>query len=229
MGEKKKTEARVKTWYKVVTIIACVFVAVLMILSGMGHNWITALRAVQPGDSVTVQVTINDAGGNPLVTTDQQLYEKLISQNKGLFYANSMVIVANKTSPDTLVPVPVYSTGNGWADTFALFGNEYDAISQALVGMKVNDEKTIQLPSAGGMIETWTTDQLTKQGVNLTDVHVGDQLSMAVSGKQQLEKNATQASYSVRIGEITTKSADGITINFGYPTIHIKVLNVATG
>lgn len=228
MGEKKKKAATVKIWYKVLAVLACVVIAAMMILSGMGHNWITALRTIKPGDTVTVQITINGPSGTPLVTSDEELYQKQMAANQGLFYAKDLVIAANQSAPDSLVAIPVYSTGNGWSDTFALFSNEYEAISQALVGMKVNEQKTITLPSAGEMTETWSSAQLANEGVNLTDIHVGDQLSIAVAGKATLEKNATASSYSVRIGEVTAKSAEGVTIKFGYPTIDIKVLQIAT-
>jgi len=229
MGEKKKKEAGVKMRYKILTIIACVFFAAVMILSGMGSGWISALRAVQPGDAVTVQITVNGASGDPLLTSDQALYQKQTAANQGLFYAKDLVITANQSSPGSLYPVPVYSAANGWSDSFALFSSEYDMISEALVGMKVNEQKTIALPSADSMTETWSAEQLQTQGVNLTDIHVGDQLSMAVSSNSQLEKNASKSSYSVRIGEVTAKSADGVTIKFGYPTIAIKVLKISTG
>jgi len=227
MGEKKKKEAAVKTWYKVLAVLACVVVAAMMVLSGMGHNWINALRAIKPGDTVTVQITINGPGGTPIVTSDEELYQKQMAASQGLFYTKDLVITANQSATDSLVPIPVYSTGNGWSDTFALFSTEYDPVSQALVGMKVNQEKTITLPAADSMTETWSSAQLQNEGVNLTDVHVGDQLSIAVSGKAALEKNASASSYSIRIGEVTAKSAEGITINFGYPSIAIKVLQVS--
>lgn len=228
MGEKKKKEESVKIWYKVLAVLACIFVAVLMIVSSLGTSWISAFRATQPGDAVTVQLTVIGPSGTPLVTSDEELYQKKMAANQGLFYTKDLVITANQSAPDSLIPIPVYSTGNGWSDTFALFSTEYNAVSQALVGMKMNEQKTVTLPSAEEMTETWSAAQLATEGVNLTNIHVGDQLSIAVSGNAALEKNATPTSYSIRIGEVTAKSADGITIKFGYPTISIKVLEIAT-
>ncbi len=228
MGEKKRKEATVKTWYKVLAVLACVFVAGLMIVSSLGSSWITSLRVIQPGDPATVQVTINDVSGDPIVTSNGELYEQRIAAGKGIFYAKDMVITANQSSQSSLITLPVYSTTNGWSDTFALFSTEHDAISQALVGMKTNEQKVITIPDADMMTETWSAAQLTSQGINMTDIHVGDQLSIAVSNTATLEKNATAAPYSVRVGEVTAKSSDGITINLGYPTISIKVLKIAT-
>ena len=228
MGEKKRKEEKVKTWYKILAVLACIFVAALMIVSSLGSSWISALRVIQPGDSVTVQVTVHDASGDALLTTDEKLYESLMAANKGLFYAQDLVFVANQSSGSSLIAVPCYSPNNGWSDTFALFSTEYNGISQALVGMKTNEEKTITVPDAGDMTETWSSAQLASQGINLTDVHVGDQLSIAVSNNAALEKNATASSYSVRVGEVTAKSAEGISISFGYPTIDVKVLQIST-
>jgi len=226
MGEKKRKEESVKIWYKVLVVLACILFAGMMIISGMGQSWISAFRATKPGDSVTVQITVNSPGGTPIVTSDEELYQRQMAERQGLFYTKDLVMTANLSASDSLVPIPVYSTGNGWSDTFALFSTEYNAISQALVGMKTNEQKTITLPLAEEMTETWSAAQLAGEGVNLTDVHVGDQLSIAVSGNAALQQNATPSSYSIRIGEVTAKSAEGITIKFGYPTINIKVLGI---
>ena len=228
MGEKKRKEEKVKTWYKVLAILACIFVAALMVISSLGSSWISALRVIQPGDSVTVQVTVHDANGDPLLTSDQNLYENLITANRGVFFAQNMVFVANQNTSSALVAVPVYSPNNGWSDTFALFSTEYDTIGQSLVGMKTNEEKTLTLPVTEEMTQTWTAANLKSQGMNITDIHVGDQLSIAVSNSAALEKNATSSSYSVRVGEVTAKSTEGITVSFGYPTIDIKVVKIAT-
>jgi hypothetical protein len=49
---------------------------------------------------------------------------------------------------------------------------------------------------------------------------------MGVSDSPELDKNSTASTYSVRIGEVTKKTADGVVVNFGYPTIDIRVVSI---
>jgi hypothetical protein len=228
MGEKKQNQS-VRPWYKILAVIGCVLFVVLMVVSSMGSGWITAFSAIRPGDVVTVDFTIKDKSGNPLVTSDQVLYRQNVAAGKTLLYSKQLVFQANLSSTEAMIPVPVYSGSAGWSTSFALFGGEHDAISQGLVGMRKNEQKTIKIPFTDSMTQFWSSEQLTRQGVNLTDVHVGDKLAMAVASSSELPKNATESSYSVRISEITQKTSSGVTFDFGYPAIDVKVLSINSG
>lgn len=226
MAEKKqKQKQKVKTIYKVLAIAGCILFVVLMIVSSMGSSWLTAFRSVQPGDTVTTSITVKDRNGDVLITSDQQLFKDLLKSNKTALYTKQLAFIANQSATEAIIPIPIY-TVSGQSLTFAFFGGEHDAITSALVGMKTNEEKSIPIPFQNSMTQTWTADQVKSQGVNMTDVHVGDKLSIAVSGESELAKNATSSSYSVRIGEVAQKSADSVTIDFGYPTIVIKVVSI---
>lgn len=226
MGEKKQKEQQVRTIYKVLAVAGCVLFVVLMIVSSMGTSWITAFKSVKPGDAVTIDITIRDKSGNPLVTSDQTLYRQLLESGTGLYFSRYLVVMANQSSTEAMIPIPVYSPNAGWESSFALFGGERDAISTALVGMRANEQKTITIPFTDSMTQTWSAEQLTAQGVNVTGVHIGDRLAMAVSDTESLAHNASESSYSVRLGQITGKNAESVTINFGYPTIDIKVVAI---
>jgi hypothetical protein len=226
MGEKKKKQESVRNIYKVLAVVGCVLFVVLMIVSSMGSSWITSLHGIQPGESVTIDFTLRDAQGSPLVTTDQQLYQKVAGSGQGIYFSKQLVFQANQSSIKAVIPVPVYSPDSGWTKTFALFGGESDAISQGIVGMKTNEQKTISIPFRDAMTQTWSVAQLKSNGVNLTDINTGDFLSMGVSDSPELDKNSTALTYSVRIGEVTKKTADGVVVNFGYPTIDIRVVSI---
>ncbi len=227
MAEKKQKQS-VKSIYKILAIIGCVLFVVLMIVSSMGTGWITAFNAVKPGNIVTIDFTIRDRSGSPLVTSDQQIYRQRTEAGYSLFYSKQLQFQANQSSTQAVIPVPVYTADAGWSSSFALFGGEHDAISQGLVGMRQNEQKSITIPFTDSMTQSWAADQLTRQGINVTDVHIGDMLAMAVSDSPTLAKNATESSYSMRLGEVTRKSADGITLDFGYPAIDIKVVSIGT-
>lgn len=227
MGEKKQKQ-QTKSWIKALVVIACVIFIVFMVLSGMGTGWISLFSSVKPGDIVTIDFTIRDKSGNPLVTSDQQLYRQVSGTGSGIFYSKQLVFQANQSSTQAIIPVPVYTGTGGWSATFALFGGEHDAVSQGIVGMKVNEQKTISIPFSETMTQTWSSDQLTRQGINLTDVHVGYKLAMAVSESQELAKNATESSYSVRIGEVTQKRSEAVLVDFGYPSIDVKIVSISS-
>ena len=225
MGEKKPKQ-QTKTWIKALVVIACVLFVVLMVVSAMGSGWLSFFSVIKPGDTVTIDYTIRDVHGEPLVTTDQQVYKQVAGSGTGIFYSKQLVIQANQSSTKAVVPIQVYSQDGGWSKTFALFGGELDAITRNIVGMKQNEQKVISIPFRDSMTQTWSAAQLKSNGVNLTDIQIGDQIAMGVSDIPELEKNTTASSYSIRIGEVTKKSADGVTIDFGYPAIDVKVVTV---
>ena len=52
MGDKKQKEAMIKKVKQVLVVGACVLFVVLMVLSGMGSNWLTMFTVIKPGDTV---------------------------------------------------------------------------------------------------------------------------------------------------------------------------------
>ena len=225
MGEKKQKQ-QTKNWVKALVIIACVLFAGLMVVSAMGTGWLSFFTVVKPGDTVTIDYTIRDGNGNPLVTTDQQVYKSVAGSGSGIFFSKQLVIQANQSSNKAIIPIQVYSAQSGWSKTFALFGGEFDAIASNIIGMKDTEQKSIRIPFRDSMTQTWSVAQLKSNGVNITDVQIGDQIAMGVSDTPELEKNTTASSYSIRIGEVTKKSADGVVISFGYPTIDVTIVSI---
>jgi hypothetical protein len=225
MGGKKQKETT-KIWVKAVIAMACVFFALVMVLSAMGTGWLSFFTVIRPGDTVTIDYTIRDGNGAPLVTTDQQIYKSVASSGSGIFFSKQLVIQANQSSTKAVIPIQVYSAQGGWSKTFALFGGEFDAITSNIIGMKDNEQKSISLPKQDLMTQTWSAAQLKSNGVNLTDIQIGDQIAIGVSDTPELEKNTTASSYSLRIGEVTKKSADRVVISFGYPTIDVRIVSI---
>lgn len=226
MGEKKQKEKTVAQWKKIVVVGACVLFVVLMIVSGMGSSWISAFAVAKPGDVAVIDYTLYDAGGNPIVTTDQTLFRQAVSQGKFMLFSKQLSITSNQPLAQTLLPVQVYSTSSGWVDKFAIFKPEYDAMSSGIVGMKVNEQKRINIPSAASMTQLWTPELLKRNGVNMSDIKVGDIIPMGVSDNpEQMATNQSSTSY-VRIGEVSQKTPEGATVNFGYPAADIRVVSI---
>jgi len=226
MGEKKPRQ-ETKNWIKALVVIACITFVVLMVLSGMGSGWISYFSVIKPGDTVTIDFTIRDKNGHPLVTSDQQLYKQITGSGGGVFYSKQLVLQANQSSVKAVMPIPIYTTQSGWSTSFALFGGEYDAMSGGIIGMKQNEQKSITIPFRDSMSQDWSVAQLKNNGLNLSDVHIGDSIVMGVSDSPDPAKNATSQTYYVRIAEVTKKTSEGVTIDFGYPAIDVRVVSIA--
>ncbi|MFA4848705.1 MAG: hypothetical protein WC626_03180 [Methanoregula sp.] len=226
MGEKKQKEKKVAQWKKIVVVGACVLFVVLMIVSGMGSSWIGAFAVAKPGDVAVIDYTLYDAGGNPIVTTDQTLFKQAISQGKFMLFSKQLSITSNQSLAQTLIPVQVYSTSSGWVDKFAIFKPEYDAMSSGIVGMKVNEQKRVNIPQSASMTQLWTPELLKRNGVNMSDIKIGDIIPMGVSDNPEaMATNQSSTSY-VRIGEVSQKTPEGATVNFGYPAADIRVVSI---
>jgi hypothetical protein len=62
--------------------------------------------------------------------------------------------------------------------------------------------------------------------VNISEINVGDYLSMGVSDKPEAEvSNVSSISY-IRIGEVSQKSPSGVEVDFGYPVVDVKVVSI---
>jgi hypothetical protein len=226
MGEKKKKAASTKLWQKILIVGACVLFVVVMIITSTGSSWLSIFSVVKPGDAVIIDYTFFNAEGNPILTTDQQLYVKTASTSGGLVLLKNISITANQTLTSSLYPVQMYTPGSGWSKQFALFSPEYNAISSGIVGMKINEQKRISIPSGNSMTQTWSADQLLLNKVNISDISVGDVLAMGVSDNPTAEVNSTAAISYIRTGEVTQKTQSGVVVDFGYPAADIKVVSI---
>ena len=226
MGEKKQKEKKVAQWKKIVVVGACVLFVVLMIVSGMGSSWISAFSVAKPGDVAVIDFTLYDAGGNPIVTTDQTLFKQVATQGKFVLFSKQISVTTNQSLSSTLFPVQVYSTSSGWANQFALFRTEYDTISSGIVGMKANEQKRINIPSSTAMTQLWSPELLMRNGVNMSDINVGDIIPMGVGDNpEQMASNKSSLTY-MRVGEVSRKTAEGAVVDFGYPSADIRVVSI---
>ncbi len=228
MGTKKQAEKSKKLWIKVLAVIAGVIFVVLMVVSAMGSSWITSLASVKPGDVAVVDYTLRDAQGTPIMTSNQQLYTQLSSQGSGIMYSKTLTLTANQTLGSGVYPIPFYTASTGWSNDnqFALFSSEYNAITEGLVGMRTNTQKTISLATAKPMTQFWSSDQLTAGNMSLSSIQVGDYLKMGVSSGSTADEAASSATNYIRLGKVTNKTADGITVDFSYPSIDVTVTSI---
>jgi len=226
MGEKKQSEKLKKNVYKVLAVIAGVLFVVLMVVSSMGSGWISGLAAVKPGDVVVIDYTLQDAQGNPLVTSDQALYKQIVGSGYDVLYTRQLTMTANQTHSNPVFPVPVYTSQSGWSSQYGIFASEYNAITSGLVGMKTNEEKKIRVASGVPLTQYWTADQLMERKLNLSDIEVGYVIPLGVSENPGALTDNSTAGYYLRLGQVTDKTADGVTIDFAHPTVNVRVVSI---
>jgi hypothetical protein len=120
----------------------------------------------------------------------------------------------------------VRSTKASSATQFALFNPEYDAMSAGVIGMKVNEQKRVTLSQNGSMTQLWEPERLIKSGVNMSEITVGDILTMSVSNNpEEMATNKSALTY-LRVGEVSSKSPEGVVVDFGYPVADVRVVSI---
>ena len=222
MGDKKQKEAMIKRAKQVLVVGACVLFVILMILSGMGSGWLNMFTIVKPGDTVIVDYTFYDATGNPLLTTNQQVYVQAASKGKTIVYGRQLSMKAGQNLTRSLYPVNIYSSDSGWTGQFALFSTEYNAIGQMLTGMKTGDQKQIRIPN-GSLQQEWPKEQLERKNVTMDELREGDILAMGVSDNpDEMVTNSSSIIYT-RLGVITSKTADSVIVDSGFPSVDISI------
>lgn len=224
MGDKKQKEAMIKRTKQILVVGACVLFVVLMILSGMGSHWLTMFTVIKPGDAVVVDYTLNDNNGNPILTSNQQILTKTAEKSKYVIYSKPLSIITGQNLTKSIYPVSIYTSSSGWTKEYALFSMEYDAINQALVGMRTGDQKRIRIPNIS-MTQDWSAAQLTSNGVNIEDIKLGDILTMGVSDNPELNASNTTITYT-RMGQVTRKTNESVIVDFGYPSADISIVSI---
>jgi FKBP-type peptidyl-prolyl cis-trans isomerase 2 len=225
MSDKKQKEAMIKKVKQVIVVGACILFVILMILSGMSSHWLTVFTVTKPGDTVVVDYTLYDVNGNPVLTSSQQTYASASAKGRDILYSKQLSMTVGQNLTKSLYPVSIYTSGKGWTKEYALFSTEYDAIDKALIGMKAGDQKRMAVPNSS-MAQEWSATQLTKNGVNISDLNVGDVLAMGVSDDPDaMARNASSTTYT-RVGQVTSKTNESVTVDFGYPAVDISIVSI---
>jgi len=225
MGARKQAVKSKNVWIKALAIVAGVFFAGVMVLSAMGSSWITSLATIKPGDVAVVDYTLRDAQGNPILTSNQQLYTQLTNEGSSILYSKPLTITANQSLATGVFPIPFYTASNGWSsqNQFALFASEYDTISSGIVGLPTNGQKTISITEKPEPM-FWSADKLAANNMSLSSIQVGELIYLG-AGPEAMQTNSSAPSY-LRIGEVSNKTADGITIDISYPSVDVTVESI---
>ena len=226
MGTKKKKEETTKLVSKILIVCVCVLFVGLMILSGMGTGWLTIFTSVKSGDTVVIDYTLFDAAGKPIVTTEKSTYDQAVAQDSGIFGSKQITLAANRTMEKPIYTIPVYPSNGGKVQQLALFSSEYDAVSSGIIGMRVNEQKRIAISSNMSMTYDWSAERLALNKINLSEINVGDSFFMGVSDNPEGAANNTTANTFLRVGEVVSKSPEGVVVDFSFPVIDVRVVTI---
>lgn len=224
MGEKKQKEELKKKIYQVFIVGACVLFVILMVLSGMGTQWLTMFTVIKPGDTVIIDYTMYDAAGNPIVTSSQQAYTKAAEKGRDVIISRQLSVTAGRNLPSTVYPVTIYTSTGGWTTQYALFSSEYEAISNQLAGMRTGEQKRILIPNST-IEQEWSAAQLANNSINISDLRTGDFFALGVSDDPFAMMNNTSTTYT-RVGEITRITNGSVVVDIGYPAVEIGVVAI---
>ena len=181
---------------------------------------------VKPGDVAVIDLTIYDVGGNPIVTTDKQLFKQETAQRKFVLFSNPISVISNQSLAYPFFLVQRDSTVSGRINQFAFSKPEYDAMSSGIFGMVMNEQKLINIPSSTSMTQLLSLELLNRNGVNINDINEGDVLSMEVSNNtEEMTINQSIMTY-MRVGVVSRKTPEGVVVDFGYPTVDIRVVSI---
>ena len=225
MGVKKKKEESTKLVSKILIVCVCVLFVGLMILSGMGTGWLTIFTSVKSGDTVELDYTVYDSLGNPLLTSDQQIYNQRINSGYGIIFSKPLIVTANKSLAQPIFPVQVYISQTGGSKQFGFLRSEYDSISKAIIGMKSNEQKKINLGAVDPITEILTNDQMKNLNLNFTMVDVGESIVLPISETNRETPNSSPVEY-LRIVQIFNKTSEGVILNYNLPSIDVRVVTI---
>lgn len=221
-GKEKKTGSG---WslQKVGIIVIGVSFAIIMVVSSLGMSWLITLNPATAGDHATVAFTLYDEMGRPVLTSDLKKFNQTYEAGNTVWMCGPLSMYVGETSSKEIVPVPVFNYMYG-ESRYALFSAEYNAIAQGIAGMRQGDTKKIAISSLGGLEREMDVEQFEAIGGNFTMVVPGDQiiLGFAEQPTSSVKTNETP-SIVIRTGYVTSKTADGIRVNFAYPTAEVSI------
>jgi len=157
---------------------------------------------IKPGDTVNLDLTIPDSSGNTLIESQ-------------------FIVIANQSRDrmSNFIFSGIHPGTGSISQNYSLFSLEYNAISSGIVGMKLDEEKSIPEPTTGGSFaQNWDPQQLKNNGIDISHSTVGNIILMEVAD--------SPTSMGLRIGTITSITPNGATIDFSYSKFKIKILQI---
>jgi len=228
MKKEKKTD--IFPWKKVFVIAVGVLFVAMMVLSAMGMSWLQSFRTVMANDTVTLDFTLRDAIGQPVLTTDQNLYQTAIARGYLSFLTSPLTVRAGYIGNQPYTGVQAenyYMSRSGDQVEFGLLGQELDELDAAVLGMRTGDTKTIHFTFADPLTLSMSRQEFMSMGGNFTNAELGDLIPIGFSEAPMIEGldgyNSTPTNAVLRIAIVVNKTADAIEVQHRYPSADITV------
>jgi hypothetical protein len=225
---KKENKKEIFPWKKVFVIAVGVLFVAMMVLSAMGMSWLQSFRTVMVNDTVTIDYTLRDSMGQPVLTTDQNLYQTALSRGGLTFLTSPLTIQAGHIGNPGYTGVEAdnyYMSQKGEQIRFGILGLELDEFDAAVLGMKTGDMKTIHFTFPDPLTISFTKDEFAAMGGNFTAIGAGDLMPLGFSETPVLGGgiNSTPENAVWRIGTVINKTGDSVEIEHRYPSADITV------
>jgi hypothetical protein len=228
MKKEKKTE--IFPWKKVFVIAVGVLFVAMMVFSAMGMSWLQSFRTVMANDTVTIDFTVRDTMGQPVLTTDQNLYQTTLARGYLVFITSPLTIQAGHLGNQPYTGVQAenyYVSRSGDQVKFGILGQELDELDAAVLGMKTGDIKTIHFTFSDPLIISMTKQEFTSMGGNFTNSGIGDLVPIGISEAPVVQGlkgyNSTPTNTVLRIAIVVNKTAGAIEVQHRYPSADITV------
>jgi len=227
---KKENKKEIFPWKKVFVIAVGVLFVAMMVLSAMGTSWLQSFRTVMANDSVTIDFTLRDAMGQPVLTSDQNLYQTALTRGYPAFLTSPLTVQAGYIGNQPFTGVLAenyYVSRTGETIKFGILGQELDELDAGVLGMKTGETKTIHFTFSDPLIITMKNYEFMAMGGNFTQTSVGDFVPIGFSESPMVEGmdayNSTPTNAVLRIAAVINKTADAIEVQHRYPSADITV------
>ncbi len=229
MKKEKKTE--IFPWKKVFVIAVGVLFIAMMVLSAMGMSWLQSFRTVMANDTVTIDFTLRDAMGQPILTTDQNLYQTVLARGYPYsFLTSPLTVRAGYIGNPAYTGVQAdnyYMSQLGEEIRFGIHGLELDELDAGVLGMKTGETKTIHFTFSDPLTILLAKDEFTAMGGNFSTITIGEPIPMGFSEtpivKGLEEYNSTPTNAVLRIATVVNKTEDALEVQHRYPSADVMV------
>jgi hypothetical protein len=200
----------------------------MMVLSAMGMSWLQSFRTVMANDSVTIDFTLRDTLGQPVLTTDRNLYQTALSRGYLTFLTSPLTVRAGYIGSPPYTGVSAdnyYLSRSGEAIRFGILGQELDELDVGVLGMKTGETKTIHFTFSDPLTVLLNKAEFTAMGGNFTATGEGDLMPIGLSETPVIREldNSTEKNAVWRVALVTNKTADSLELVHRYPSADITV------
>jgi len=226
----KTPKKETASWKKIAVIGACVIFVVMCIMSFANlDNLFIGTAPAKTGQVATLDFTLKDELGRPLVTSNQYVLNETLKAGGLAMLSAQLNILVNSTAAQPVTNVPVYIRDVGQMN-YGILAPEMNTISQELTGMKTGDQKNITLPSNLSMSTSLAPDEFTSvSGINISSIKVGDQIPLRLTTQSpaDMPDNTTAPdNYFLRIAHVTALGEDGVTLEYNLSSADIRLVSL---